>query len=71
MAKHVCDKDPCIQRFDRLDQKLDAIDSKLDNHLERIAKAESWIKGHTTILVFTGTALLSIFGVVINLLLRK
>jgi hypothetical protein len=55
-----CNKDPCVDRFDRIDAKLDKIDQKLDNHLERISKAETWIKGHTTLIAFISTALLSI-----------
>lgn len=49
------------QRFDRLEQKLDAIDEKLDNHLERIAKSETWIKGHSTIIGLIITAIISFF----------
>lgn len=36
------------KRFDRLDTQLNHLDSKLDDHLGRISKAEtelSWIKG--------------------------
>ncbi len=38
--------------FDRIHAKLDAIDTKLDSHLDRIGKAETsieWIRGHITI----------------------
>jgi hypothetical protein len=57
---HECDKDPCLARFDKIDQKLDKISNKLDNHLERIAKAEVWIKGHTTVIGFIVTAFLAV-----------
>lgn len=36
------------KRFDRLDRQLEHMDTKLDDHLGRISKAEtelSWIKG--------------------------
>ena len=55
-----CNKDPCVDRFDRLDAKLDSIDSKLDNHLERIAKTEVWVKGHTTIISFIVSGLIAL-----------
>lgn len=45
-------KDPFLEhldkRFDRLDQQLEHMDVKLDDHLGRISKAETevaWIKG--------------------------
>lgn len=38
--------------FDRIHEKLDKIETKLDAHLERISSAEAsieWIRGHITI----------------------
>jgi hypothetical protein len=55
-----CNKDPCIERFDKIDASLDKISDKLDNHLERIAKVEVWTKGHTTLIAFIATAILSL-----------
>lgn len=40
------------EEFAQINQKLDRIDEKLDNHLTRLTKAEtdvSWIKGHLKI----------------------
>ncbi len=39
---------------EHLDARLDKIEDKLDNHLERISKAEAsieWIKGHLRVSV--------------------
>lgn len=39
---------------DHLDRRLDQIEGKLDNHLERISKAEEaivWIKGHVRLVM--------------------
>jgi hypothetical protein len=46
--------------------KLDNIDTKLSCHLERIAKAEVWIRGHGTVLMFIGTTILFIIGYLIK-----
>lgn len=50
-----------------IDDRLDKLETKLDDHLERIAKAEvaiEWIKGHikigTSIFVATLTGMASI-----------
>jgi hypothetical protein len=59
---------PCTEKetLKRIENKLDKIDNKLDNHLERIAKAEVWINGHTTVLAFVVTALLSVLSLIVG-----
>jgi hypothetical protein len=48
----------------RIEHKLDALNSKLDNHLERISKAEtaiSWLKWALSVLVsLSGVAALAL-----------
>lgn len=48
------------RRFDNLDNKFERIESKLDNHLERLSRAEAsieWLRGNvkvvTTIILAT------------------
>jgi hypothetical protein len=55
---------PCSEKdtLKRIEDKLDSIDNKLDNHLGRIAAAEVWIKGHTTVLAFIITSIITIVG---------
>lgn len=59
---------PCTEKetLKRIENKLDKMNNKLDNHLERIAKAEVWINGHTTVIAFVVTALISIIGLMIG-----
>lgn len=47
---------------DHLDGRLDKLEGKLDNHLERISRAETsieWLKGHSKISL---TVLISVLG---------
>lgn len=54
----------------KLDERLDRIEQKLDNHLERVTRAETsinWIQGHlrvaTAILIsFIGAAVTYLFN---------
>jgi len=43
-----------------MEGKIDNIEDKLDNHLERISKAEVYIKGHSWVIALVVTALLSL-----------
>lgn len=54
------------EELEKIGVKLDNIDDKLTQHLERIAKVETWIKGHGTILCFVGTTILFIIGYLIK-----
>lgn len=49
-------------RFDGLDRKLERVETKLDNHLERLSRAEAsieWLKGNTKIII---TVILTVAG---------
>lgn len=53
---------------DHLDSRLDKIEDKLDNHLERIATAETsieWIRGHIKFMVSLSVALAGSIGTAI------
>ena len=48
-------------RFDKVDQKLDIIDNKLDDHLQRLTAAETailFIKGHLKISLSVAIAII-------------
>lgn len=50
--------------------KLDSIEAKLDNHLERIAKVESdihWLRGSAKIAV---TTTIGVVGYIVTMLIR-
>ena len=47
-------------------QDVKDLHCKLDNFLERISAAEAFIRGHGTILMFIGTAILGIVGYLIT-----
>lgn len=50
------------EEFNRIHNKLDRIDNKLDNHLSRLSKAEEaiiWIRGHLKITTAFGLAAFS------------
>lgn len=59
-------------QLNKISNKLDSIDSKLDAHLERISKAEEailWIRGHlrvstTIFLAISGTLALWWFNLI-------
>lgn len=53
-------------QIDRLEGKVDKLHEKLDCHLERIAKAEVWIKGHTTVLTLLFTGIITFIGIIIG-----
>ncbi len=43
-----------MEPLDRIEHKLDAMNAKLDNHLERIARAETsinWLKSALSVLI--------------------
>lgn len=47
-------KDHLDDRLDKIESKIEKADAKLDNHLERISKAEtdiSWLRGHAKLTV--------------------
>lgn len=58
-------------RFDGLDRKLERVEAKLDNHLERLSRAEAsieWLKGNvkivtTIILTVAGFLAASLFNI--------
>lgn len=59
-------------RLDDLGSRLDRIETKLDDHLQRVTKAESdigWLRGHVKI---TTTVFLAVIGalgtVILNIL---
>jgi archaellum component FlaC len=40
------------RRFDSLDNKFERVEAKLDNHLDRLSRAEAsieWLRGHSKI----------------------
>lgn len=48
---------------EHVDARLDRIESKLDNHLERLSAAETsieWMKGHIKTVVSLGIALIGV-----------
>ncbi len=50
-----------MKQIDRIENKLDVIDVKLDDHLERLSKAEEsieFLKGHVKITITLGIAIL-------------
>jgi hypothetical protein len=61
-------------RFDGLDRKLERVEAKLDNHLERLSRAEAsieWLKGNvrivtTIILTVAGFLAAALFNYVIG-----
>ena len=58
------------QRFDRLEDKIDGIDIKLDNHLGRLSKAEEailWLKGHVK---FTLSVAVAVIGILITAIIQ-
>lgn len=59
------------QLLDALDERLDRIELKLDDHLERVSKAETsinWIQGHLKVAT---TILLSFIGATITYFINK
>lgn len=47
-------KEHLDSRLDKIESQLEKADEKLDNHLERISKAEadiSWLRGHTKLVM--------------------
>lgn len=62
------------QDFDRIHTKLDSIEVKLDDHLERLSKAENsieWLKTHLKGISTIGlTIIISALGYVAKLFLR-
>ena len=56
--------------FDRIHKKLDGLDNKLDEHLDRISTAETnidWIKGHIKIVT---TFAVTVFVTVVTALFK-
>lgn len=60
-----------MKQLDRIENKVDEMDRKLDDHLERLSKAESsieWLKGHVKITVtLIMTALMSAVGYIVKM----
>lgn len=55
----------------KLDERLDRIEQKLDNHLERVTRAETsinWIQGHLRIAT---TILISFIGAAVTYFINK
>lgn len=47
---------------EHLDSRLDKLEDKLDNHVERISKAEAsieWLRGHVKVMTLIAVALMS------------
>ena len=61
MTEH--DKDILLQE---MRQDVKDLHIKLDGFLQRISAAEVYIKGHSTIFIFLGTAILGIVGYLIS-----
>lgn len=54
-------------RFDDLGRKLERVEAKLDNHLERLSRAEAsieWLRGHAKIVT---TVILTVAGFIATL----
>lgn len=54
------------EEFNKLHARFDKLDDKIDNHLERISKAEEaieWLRGHVKI---TTAIVLAVIGAVIT-----
>lgn len=58
-----------VERFDRIDNKLDAIDAKLDAHLERIVKNEAQIQSMQGYMKFGASAILAAISALITYIL--
>lgn len=60
-------------RFDDLGSRLDRIETKLDNHLERVTKAESdisWLRGHVKLATAIFLAIVGTLGtILLNMIL--
>ena len=65
-------------RLDRIEDKIDKMNDKLDANLlilmkadsvlsGRVAAVEAWVKGHSTVLAFIGTATIAIIGIIFKL----
>lgn len=58
-------------RLDRIESVLDIVDVKLDDHLQRVSKAESaieWLRGHARI---STTVFLAVIGALGTILLNQ
>lgn len=58
-------------QFERLDKRLDRIENKLDNHLDRLSASEEsirWIRGH---IKMGAVFISSLFVAIIGFLLAK
>lgn len=54
-------------RFDRLDDRLERVEGKLDDHLARLSRAEAsveWLRGHARIVT---TIILAVAGAIASL----
>lgn len=55
------------ERFDGLDNRLDRVEAKLDDHLARLSRAESsveWLRGHARIVT---TIILAVAGFIASM----
>lgn len=60
------------EQLTRIENKVDKLDGKLDNHLSRISTLEEamhWMKGHVKILTALGTTIVS--GLILYLITKK
>jgi hypothetical protein len=54
--------------MDKIDQRLQRIEDKLDSHLERVTKVEKdieWLRGHLSIATSMVLGIISFLGVVL------
>lgn len=57
-----------MDKLDKIDARLDRIETKLDNHLERVSRAEEsirWLQGHVK---FTVSAAVAAIGALLTYL---
>lgn len=60
-----------MEYFDRIDERLDRMEAKLDNHLERVAKSEEAISNMRGQIKWALSAVLAIFSAAIAALFNN